>query len=91
MFLFLGLIGGGGGGKKGKRGARGQKNFLAFPISGTIYHMIFIYGTPVYNDDISRYFFHFSKILMLWVVRGGRGWGKRAKNGPKSEKILSVT
>ena len=90
MFLFLGLIGGGEG-KKAKSGARWQKNSLAFPISGTIYHMIFIYGTPVYNDDISRYFFHFSKILMLWVVRGLRGWGKRAKNGPKSEKILSVT
>ena len=34
----------------------------------------------------SVFFFHFSKILIFWVVSGV----KRAKNGPKWEKILSV-
>ena len=31
--------------------------------------MIVIYGTHVQNNNISRSFFHFFKILILWVVR----------------------
>ena len=36
--------------------------------------------------------FCFFKILIFWVIRegGGGGGGKRAKNGPKLEKSLSV-
>ena len=30
-------------------------------ISGTVYHMIFIYGTHVYKDNISGVFYIFSK------------------------------
>ena len=39
------------------------------------------------------YFFHFFKILILWVVKGGGGGGrgKWAKNGPKLEKIMSCS
>ena len=51
-----------------------------------------IFGTLMQNDDISRHFFIFFKILIFWVVfggSGGRGEGrgvKRAKNGPKWQK-----
>ena len=46
--------------------------------------MIVIYATLVLNDEISRVFCNFFKILIMWVFKleeGGRG--KRAKNGPK--------
>ena len=44
--------------------------------------MIVIYGTLVWNHDISRYFFHFFKILISWVVKGVKGqkWPKMTKN-----------
>ena len=75
------------------------KKSVAVDISGTICHMIVIYGTLVYNDDICRvffifYFFIFSKFwffgLFRWVGRRGRD--KRAENGknPKWERNLSV-
>ena len=38
-------------------------------ISRNIHHMIFIYGAHEWNDDISRHFLHFFKILTFWVVR----------------------
>ena len=50
-------------------------------------YMIDIYGTLVQNDDLSRCFFCFFKILTFLVVRGG----KRAKNGQKLQKIMSIT
>ena len=50
--------------------------------------MILIYGTHVENVNISTLFIHFFKIL-IFLVRVVRG--KREKNGPKLEKILSVT
>ena len=42
-------------------------------------HMIVVFGTHMLNDDISSNFFHFFKIQIFWVSRGG---GKRAKNDP---------
>ena len=48
--------------------------------------MIMSFGVLVRNNDISWQFFHFFKILIFWVVRGG----KKAKNGPKWKKIMSV-
>ena len=42
-----------------------------------------IFGTIVSNDDISRHLFHFLKILIFWIVRGGGGGGKGAKNDPE--------
>ena len=48
-------------------------------ISGTIYHMIVIYGTLVWNDDISRCFFIFSKFWFYGLL----GACKMVKNGPK--------
>ena len=133
------------GGKRAKNGPEWQKILsLMLHISGTIHHMIVIFGTHVWNDNISRCCFHFFKILIFRVVRGVKRakmvqnekifclscfisqepciiWlsfmvhmckiisagvffsyfqnfdfsgcyrGKRAKNGPKWQKILSVT
>ena len=48
IFSFIGLLGGGGGGVvKRQKMAQDDKNILsvALHISGTIYHMIAIYGT----------------------------------------------
>ena len=38
-------------------------------ISGTIHHVIVIYGTLVENDNISRCFFHFLEVF-IWGVKG---------------------
>ena len=38
-------------------------------ISGTVKHMLMVFGTLVLNDDISRVFFKFFK-LFFWDVRG---------------------
>ena len=48
--------------------------------------MIVIYGTHVQNDNISRCFSHFFKMLIFWVVRGVKGQ-KMVQN---EKKILSV-
>ena len=47
-------------------------------ISETMHHMIVIYGTFVWNDDISSHLFWFS-----WLLGG-----ESVKNGPKSEKNM---
>ena len=51
-------------------------------ISGTIQHMIVVYGTHVQNDNISWPFFHFFKILILWFVKRVKGQ-KTVKNNKK--------
>ena len=38
---------------------------VALHISGTIHHMILIYGTYVLKDNISSFFLHFFQILIL--------------------------
>ena len=53
---------GGGRGKRAKSSPKLQKNMLVvLHISGTIHHVIVIYGTDLLNDNISRHFLHFSK------------------------------
>ena len=48
IFWAFFFFGGGGGRKREKNGPRWQKNLsVAVDISGTIYHMIVIFGTPV--------------------------------------------
>ena len=42
-------------------------------ISGSVHHLIMIFGTHMQSDDISRYFFHFFKILIFRAVRGVKG------------------
>ena len=49
--------------------------------------MIFIYGTRVSSDNISGFFFHSFKTLILWVVRGV----KEQKMAQNEKKNLSVT
>ena len=55
-------------------------------ISGTIHHVMVIYGTHVYNDNISRIFFHFSK---LWYLES-LGWVKGQKM-TQNNKNFSVS
>ena len=54
----------------------------AVDISGTIYHMIVIYGALVSNDDISRVFCSFFQNFDSLCCQEGQ----RAKNGPKWQK-----
>ena len=51
-------------------------------ISGTVHHLIIIFGTRKWNDDISRLFFIFFKILIFWAVREWKGkeWPKIKNN-----------
>ena len=64
-FPFFGLLGregrGGGGEVKAHKIAQdNQKNMsVAVDISGTIYHVIVIYGTLVSNDDVCSVLFSF--------------------------------
>ena len=51
-------------------------------ISGTAEHMIIIFGTVVWNDDIFRHFFIFLKIFIFWVVSGVKRQ-KTVKNDKK--------
>ena len=76
-FWFLGLLGG----KRGKNGPKWQKILSATPyISGAIYHMIFIYGTHVWNYNILRRFFLFLKMLIFGIIKGVVGGvGARVK------------
>ena len=69
-------------GQKKKKRAQNDKNSVMLHISGTIHHMIIIYGTLMENDNISRSFFLFFKILIFWVVRGVKGQ-KMAQNEKK--------
>ena len=53
--------------------------------------MIVIYGTNLENDNISRNFFQFLKILICQDAGDrGRGDGKTMKNGPKWQKIICL-
>ena len=68
------------GGSKGKKWLKTTKTLSVVPyISGTIHHMIVIFGAHVWNDDISRCCFHFFKILVFHVVMGVKG-KKMAQN-----------
>ena len=68
-FWFFRLLGRG---KKAKNGPKWQKILSAMlHISGTIHHMIVIYGVVhMFKMIISPdFFFHFFKILIFWVVK----------------------
>ena len=69
-FWFFRLLSG----SKGKKWSKLTKAWsFALYISGTILHMILIYGAHVWKDNISWCFLHFFKILIFWVVRGVKG------------------
>ena len=68
-FWFSGLLEG----KRAKNSPKWQNIWsVALYISGTIHHLIVIYGTHVQNDIISRMSFHFFKIL-IFLVKGIKG------------------
>ena len=74
------------GGLKGKKWPKWQQIMsVELHISGSIHHMIVVYGTHMENANISRNFFSFSKFDFLSIKRV-----KRAKYGPKWQIILSV-
>ena len=58
------------------------KNSVASNISETVDHMIFIYGTHVLKNNISRHFLHFFQILIFRVNSGVKGQ-KMAQNDKK--------
>ena len=47
-----------------------------------MHHMIFMYGTHVKKDNISKFISHFFQILIFGVSRGWKGkkWRKMTKN-----------
>ena len=53
----------------------------------SIHHMIVFFVAQVQNDDTSRYFFHFFKIVVFWVVR--KVGVKRQKIAQNDKKIPS--
>ena len=50
------------------------------------HYMIAIFGTHVLNDDISRCYFHFVKVLISWVV--GRVKGQKMVKNDKHLQML---
>ena len=76
------------GGKRAKIIPKWQKILFVLPhISGAKHRLIFIYGTRLSSDNMSRCFFPSFKTLILWVVSGEKGQ-KMAQN---VKKIISVT
>ena len=59
-------------------------------ISGIIRDIIVIYGTLVWNDDISWHFFHFFKILIFCVFRRVK-WQKMVQNEKKFCLLCSIS
>ena len=71
-------------GKSAKNGPKWQKILsVVLHISGTIYHIIVIDATLVWNDYNSKLFFCFIKILVSWVVVGGVKGQKIVQNDKK--------
>ena len=87
FFDYLGCQGA----ESAKNGPKWQKFLSVAPyISGTIYDLHLWYTCKYF------FIFIFFKILIfriIWgvCVWGRRGGGKRSKNGPKWQKILSVS
>ena len=55
---------------------------LSRHISGTVKHIIMIFGTLVLNDNISRVLFHFLHIFIFWAVMEVKGQ-EMAQNAKK--------
>ena len=59
LVFWVKRMGGGGGGRRAKNCPKWQNKFVSLCISGTVLHMIVIFGTHVWNDVISSNFFPF--------------------------------
>ena len=69
-FNFLGCLWG----KRAKNGPKWQNILsVALHIAEIIHHIVVIYGAFVWNDDITKRFFHLFKVLIFWVVRWIKG------------------
>ena len=85
-FWFFGLLWG----KRAKNHPKWQKLLsVVVYISGIIHHMIVIYGTYVYNDNISCHFVSFFKIFIFWVFKGVK-WPKMVQNHKKLCRSHSI-
>ena len=69
-----------------KKWSRMTKNSVMPCISGTIYHIFFIYGTHVQKDKISCWFFYIFQILIFIVNSGVKG-----QKMTHNDKKISVT
>ena len=77
-FDFLGWEG-----QRAKSHPKWQRTLFVVPyISGAIYHMIFMYGTHVLKDNISRFFYFFFQISIFGVNSVVKGQ-KMAQNDKK--------
>ena len=81
-----------GGGKRTKNSPKWCKKFclVMLYILGTIPHMIVIYGTHVWNDNISRVFFTFWKFWFVWLLEGlqSKIWFKMTKKSVSRAQYL---
>ena len=64
----------------------------ALHIWVSIHHLIVFFVAKVWNDDISKCFFHFFRILVFWSVRGdgvvkGKKWPKMKKKKNLSHSV----
>ena len=85
-FDFLGWEG-----QRAKNHPKWQRTLFVVPyISGAIHHMIFMYGTHVLKDNISRFFYFFSQISIFGVNSVVKGQ-KMAQNDKKVCLLHSIS
>ena len=85
-FDFLGWEG-----QRAKNHPKWQRTLFVVPyISGAIYHMIFMYGTHVLKDNISRFFYFFFQISIFGVNSVVKGQ-KMAQNDKKFCLLHSIS
>ena len=70
-------------GSKGNKWPKMVKNSVMTCISGTLHHIIFIFGTHLKKDNITRHLLHFLQILIFGV----NSWEKSIKNDPNDKKL----
>ena len=71
------------GDKRAKNCPKWQKVLsVALHIQGTIHHIIVTYDAHLWNDNIFRRFFHFSKFWFFGSIVGWKGkkWSRMTKN-----------
>ena len=72
---------------KGKKMAQNEKTFcLSQMESQKLYIICSWFLVHVWNDDISRYCFHFSKFLIFRIIRANAGGGHKGKKWSKMTK-----
>ena len=80
-------------GVKGQKIAQNEKvtiTLFMYHNSGTVKHMIMIFGTLVLNDDISRQYIHFFESFIFGAVRVIKGQ-KIAQNDKNLSVVLDIS